>query len=231
MEKAKRSDRKTEQMPEDSQSLMIERDFTAEEFNKITDGIIPRDMDDRWFVYYEAPFLFLHRSWTGFCIFLVKFEPISDQMRIVEVIVNCNKNQYTQSDVSKNIILLNRLLDGMIESYSWRKERDIENKKRHARMIVSVAEKMLSAQISVIEGWRQLVSLVAQTKLYDSDSFLIFRSIASEAEVLPNEKSRQFWNSDVLKSKDKNSADYEASVKDNALMACRKLIGIYKTLD
>jgi len=31
-------------------------------------------MEDKWFVYFDEPFLFLHRSWTGQAIYRVKLE-------------------------------------------------------------------------------------------------------------------------------------------------------------
>ena len=34
-------------------------------------GIVPEQMEDKWFVYYDAPYLFLHRSWTGKPIYRV----------------------------------------------------------------------------------------------------------------------------------------------------------------
>ena len=39
--------------------------FTREELERVQAGLLPRAMEDKWFIYYEAPFLFLHRSWTG----------------------------------------------------------------------------------------------------------------------------------------------------------------------
>ena len=39
--------------------------FSREEFDKLREGLIPEVMEDKWFIYFEAPYLFLHRSWTG----------------------------------------------------------------------------------------------------------------------------------------------------------------------
>jgi hypothetical protein len=35
------------------------------EFTRIRAGLIPTQMEDKWFIYYEEPHLFLHRSWSG----------------------------------------------------------------------------------------------------------------------------------------------------------------------
>ena len=39
--------------------------FDAEQFVRLKAGLIPQTMEDKWFVYYEEPELFFHRSWTG----------------------------------------------------------------------------------------------------------------------------------------------------------------------
>lgn len=39
--------------------------FDCEQFARLQEGLVPREMEDKWFIYYEGPYLFLHRSWTG----------------------------------------------------------------------------------------------------------------------------------------------------------------------
>ena len=46
--------------------------LTPEEFERVQSGLIPREMEDKWFIYYEAPFLFFHRSWTGQPVYRLK---------------------------------------------------------------------------------------------------------------------------------------------------------------
>ena len=43
--------------------------FSDEQYNVLCRGLIPKSMDDRWFVYHEDDWLYFHRSWTGiaFC--------------------------------------------------------------------------------------------------------------------------------------------------------------------
>ena len=43
--------------------------FSAEEFTRLTKGVIPRSMDDKWLISYEDPHLFFYRSWTGKPVF------------------------------------------------------------------------------------------------------------------------------------------------------------------
>ncbi|MEH2215628.1 MAG: hypothetical protein V7K72_00570 [Nostoc sp.] len=82
---AKRDDWKTEPMPSESTKIALEKLYSQEEFDRITAGVIPEQMEDKWFIFYEAPWIYLHRSWTGFCIFKVRFEVVGDSVKIAEV--------------------------------------------------------------------------------------------------------------------------------------------------
>jgi hypothetical protein len=73
MKIAKRDDWKTEPLPDISKSIAIDLNYSKSEFDRIVIGNIPEEMEDKWFVFYEDPWLYLHRSWTGFCIFKVRF--------------------------------------------------------------------------------------------------------------------------------------------------------------
>ena len=43
------------------------------QIERISKGLIPQAMEDKWFIYFEEPYLFLHRSWTGQPVFKLKF--------------------------------------------------------------------------------------------------------------------------------------------------------------
>jgi 8-oxo-dGTP diphosphatase len=72
-------------------------------------------MEDRWLIFYEAPWLYLHRSWTGFCIYKVRFQPSGDGMSAVETVVNRDPSQYSETDGAKDVDFLGRLLERLIE--------------------------------------------------------------------------------------------------------------------
>ena len=46
--------------------------LTPNELERIKTGYLPREMEDKWFIYYEAPYLFIHRSWTGLPVYRLK---------------------------------------------------------------------------------------------------------------------------------------------------------------
>ena len=57
-------------------------------------------MDDKWFIFYEQERLNIHRSWTGYCIYVVHFEKEGRDHVACEVHVNRNPKQYGVSDDS-----------------------------------------------------------------------------------------------------------------------------------
>ena len=52
--------------------LQIYLEFNESQFSKIKNGLIPEEMEDKWFIYYEEGFLYFHRSWTGFGMYKTK---------------------------------------------------------------------------------------------------------------------------------------------------------------
>jgi hypothetical protein len=52
--------------------------FDAEQFVRLKAGLIPQRMEDKWFIYYEKPELFFHRSWTGQPVYRLTLAPLAD---------------------------------------------------------------------------------------------------------------------------------------------------------
>lgn len=55
-------------------SIPYKAEYSAWEFARLSRGLIPEAMEDKWFVFYEAPCLYLHRSWTGIGVYRVTLE-------------------------------------------------------------------------------------------------------------------------------------------------------------
>ena len=68
--------------------LPYEDTFTAEEFEALQAGVIPESMDDKWFVFYEQPQLFLHRSATGLFVYRVTLAADGDGSRVAEAVMS-----------------------------------------------------------------------------------------------------------------------------------------------
>lgn len=55
------------------QPIPFRASFAAADMQAIRAGLVPEAMEDKWFIYYEAPCLYLHRSWTGEPVYKVTF--------------------------------------------------------------------------------------------------------------------------------------------------------------
>jgi hypothetical protein len=58
-------------------------EFSAQELQTISRGFVPRDMDDRWFIFREGDSVFLHRSWTGHLMYRVDLEITENRARVL----------------------------------------------------------------------------------------------------------------------------------------------------
>lgn len=94
---AEKSDWTAKEMPEKHTTIQLNVGFKEEEMEQIKMGFIPEEMEEKWFIYYvqDENKLYLHRSWTGFCIYIVKFEKIEGGYAAVNAVVNRDSSQYT----------------------------------------------------------------------------------------------------------------------------------------
>src|SRR3954451_20658359 len=95
---ATRSCWKTLPLPETRVPLRFERSFTGEEHARIARGLVPGQMEDKWFIFLEDDWLFLHRSWTGACIYAVRLHPEAGGSRVAEAWVSRESAQYKPTD-------------------------------------------------------------------------------------------------------------------------------------
>ncbi len=88
--------------------------FSESQFELIRLGAIPGEMEDRWFAFFEDPELFVHRSWTGFCIYRVTFVQAADQHVVQTALVSDNRNRYRRKPDLEEVefldVLVHRLL-------------------------------------------------------------------------------------------------------------------------
>ncbi len=104
---ASRGDWKTKPMPQQHETFVLNRAFSAEEMDALRRGNIPREMEDKWFWYMEDSVLWAHRSWTGHCIYRIDFKEDNNHI----VTVNRDPEQYRCTDLNKDLEALNKLLD------------------------------------------------------------------------------------------------------------------------
>ena len=85
-------------MPQQVATLSYDAQFTPAEFERISHGLIPEEMEDKWFIHLEGMTLYLHRSWTGFCIYQVELEERAGQFVAARTLVSRDPDQYGGTD-------------------------------------------------------------------------------------------------------------------------------------
>ena len=102
---------KTMEMPETVALLPFKKTYTSDEFNLISRGLIPEEMEDKWFIFMQDDILYFHRSWEGECIYKVILEQNSNEYTVKEALVNRDLEQYKSGSDRDEIALLSWLID------------------------------------------------------------------------------------------------------------------------
>lgn len=107
---AKLTDWQTEVLPSQRAGIPVDRLFSDEDMTLICRGLLPEKMEDKWFIYWQDNTLFFHRSWTGFCIFMVRFIREDAGWRMDEAWANRDPEQYSVTSVELDAELLLHLV-------------------------------------------------------------------------------------------------------------------------
>ncbi|MBR3364985.1 MAG: macro domain-containing protein [Solobacterium sp.] len=94
-------------MPRQYETFTLERAFSRQQMEKLYLGYLPGTPEDRWVSYMEGNALFIHRSRTGHCIYIIQFRTNNEHI----VNVNRNPEQYKCTDIEEDRERLNKLLD------------------------------------------------------------------------------------------------------------------------
>ncbi len=105
---------KTLEPPKTRAPLGYEHVFDDADADRLREGHIPQAMEDKWFAYFENGWLYLHRSWTGVLIYWLKLDDCPAGVRVVESWVSREPEQYRETDISYDRLLLDFLLCGLI---------------------------------------------------------------------------------------------------------------------
>lgn len=74
-------------------------------------GLIPEQMEEKWFIYWQDNKLYFHRSWVGYCIYVVHFLAESDSYRMIAADVNRDPKQYTETSDERDAKMISFLID------------------------------------------------------------------------------------------------------------------------
>ncbi|KHD11831.2 hypothetical protein PN36_16130 [Candidatus Thiomargarita nelsonii] len=94
--------------------MSLDRTFSPEEMKRIRRGVVPEEMEDKWFIYWENERLYFHRSWTGFCIYVVRFTTEGDSCKMIEAYVNRDTEQYKETSDEIDAQMISYLVDVLL---------------------------------------------------------------------------------------------------------------------
>lgn len=97
-------------MSEKHITIAMDESIPSEAFRVVKYGHIPDAMEDHWFMYCDETTIRYYRSWTGFCIYVAKYEDDGETCRITELMVNRDPEQNTWTDDKHDIALFMALL-------------------------------------------------------------------------------------------------------------------------
>lgn len=88
--------------------------FSPAEFRRIHTGSVPKEMEDKWFIYYKTPYLYFHRSWTGLPVFRLRFAPNPyGSLCVVEALLVTANAKFTPQEAAQLVdFLIDTLLLG-----------------------------------------------------------------------------------------------------------------------
>jgi len=127
MTKAKREDWKTLEPPPQREDLGYSAVFSLSDVEKITNGLIPIEMEDKWFIFFSDSWLYFHRSWTGALIYALKFDFHPDGVRVIDSWVNRDPEQYGELD----FVYDRRLVDFLIRALLLGENTEFPIRKEH----------------------------------------------------------------------------------------------------
>ena len=104
----------THPMPEKHTRLMASWKFNDIEYNQMIRGLIPEQMEDKWFIFYEGGWLRFHRSWTGYCIYQVQLRERDSKIEVAQILVSRDLEQYRESSDEFDLLLLKFLIDSLL---------------------------------------------------------------------------------------------------------------------
>jgi ADP-ribosylglycohydrolase len=101
-------------MPDQRSTIELDQRYPPEELARIKLGLIPDQMEDKWFVYWQDETLFFHRSWTGICVYAVRFRCDDDGAAMVAADINRDPEECGTADDDDHAELIPYLIDVLL---------------------------------------------------------------------------------------------------------------------
>jgi len=88
--------------------------MSVPEMQRVRRGLVPEQMEDKWFIYWKDDAVYFHRSWTGFCIYIVRFVEDGTAWNMFEVLVNRDAEQHAEVNEESDAEMVNYLVDVLL---------------------------------------------------------------------------------------------------------------------
>jgi len=88
--------------------------FSDAEYDAIRRGLIPHEMEDKWFIFWEADTLYIHRSWTGACIYQIAFRVSPSGVEVAQAAVAAGSEHYRRRSDVEEAALVDFLIRGLL---------------------------------------------------------------------------------------------------------------------
>ena len=96
-------DWKATPMGELAATVAVDIPVTAEAMEIVRLGLLPLEMEDKWFLFYEEPLLHCHRSWTGLEAFSLRFVKARDAFRVTSIRVSQEPQGVNFADAEEGV--------------------------------------------------------------------------------------------------------------------------------
>lgn len=101
-------------MPPAHKELPLDGGFSRHEYVTISQGFIPQQRTDKWFIYLDGEWLHFHRSQTGTCVYQLQILPFEDRYHAPRAIVNRDPSQYRSEDDEYDVAMIAYLIDTVL---------------------------------------------------------------------------------------------------------------------
>lgn len=101
-------------LPAQHSVLSLQREFTEQGYERLCRGLIPKRMEEKWFIFVEEDILYMHRSWTGYCIYQLCLIRKETTYGVGDAFVNRDTSQYSGTDDHYDERLVTFLIDRLL---------------------------------------------------------------------------------------------------------------------
>jgi len=97
---------------DEMRGLPYHASFSPDQYEKISRGVVPQAMEDKWFIYLDDEVLCFHRSWTGQPVYRIKFQEVDGRHTVTEAL--CSRAILETSDAHYQSELLDFLIRNLM---------------------------------------------------------------------------------------------------------------------